>query len=89
MTVSDWARGLYVAGALLAIIGPAIAAMRARRRHTAIRDDDRVGTWSDPALDPEEIRAAARRDAWWGVAEFSLVRLGVVSGMVASLLLVP
>jgi hypothetical protein len=63
--------------------------MRARRRHAAARDDDRVGTWSDPALDPDEIRASARRDAWWGVAEFSLVGLGVVCGMAASLLLIP
>jgi hypothetical protein len=53
------------------------------------RDDDRVGTWSDPAIDPEEIRSAARRDGWWGVAEFGLVSIGVVCGMVASLLLVP
>jgi hypothetical protein len=89
VTVSDWARTLYIVGAALATAGPAIAAVRAARRHVDTRDDDRVGTWSDPAIDPEEIRSATRRDGWWGVAEFGLVGSGVVCGMVASLLLVP
>lgn len=78
---------LYSAAAVFAVWGPAISAVRALRRYKASQDP-RVGTWHDPALDADHVRATTFADAVWGWAEFGFVALGVVLASVASVILV-
>lgn len=78
---------LYSVAAVLAVWGPGIALVRIYRKYRAT-DDERLGTWDDPALDPVEVRKAARADAWWGVAEFGFVAAGVILASIASIILV-
>lgn len=78
---------LYSVGAVLAIVGPLIAAIRTAGKYRASKSE-LTGTWSDPAIDPDHIRATALADAWWSVTEFGFVALGVVLASVASIILV-
>jgi hypothetical protein len=78
---------LYSLATVFAIWGPGISAVRAVRRYKASKDA-RVGTWDDPALDADHVRATTFADAAWGWAEFGFVALGVVLGSVASIILV-
>lgn len=78
---------LYSVGGVCAIVGPLIAALRIVRKHSEA-ESELTGTWSDPAIDPDHIRATARADAWWGVTEFGFVALGVVLASIASIILV-
>lgn len=78
---------LYSLAGVFAIFGPGIGAVRLIAKYRASKSE-LVGTWSDPALDPDEIRAAALRDAGFGVLEFGLVALGVVLASIASIILV-
>lgn len=78
---------LYSVGAVFAIVGPLIAAMRVATKYREAQSE-LTGTWSDPAIDPDNIRATARADAWWGVTEFGFVALGVVLASIASIVLV-
>ncbi len=88
MSISDLARLLFLFGAIFAIVGPAISAIRTARRYKEAQSE-LTGTWHDPAIDPDHIRTTARLDAWWGVAEFGLVGLGVALAAIASIILIP
>lgn len=78
---------LYSLGAVFAVVGPLIAAIRIAGKNREAQSE-LTGTWDDPAIDPDVIRARARADAWWGVTEFGFVALGVVLASVASIILV-
>lgn len=78
---------LYASGAVFAIVGPLIAVVRISVKYRKTQDE-LTGTWIDPAIDPDNIRAEARADAWWGVTEFGFVALGVVFASVASIILI-
>ena len=79
--------GLYSFAAVLAVVGPGIAAFRLVGKYRASKSE-LVGTWSDPALDADHVRATAFSDAAWGFVEFGFVALGVVLASVASIILV-
>lgn len=83
------ALSLYVLGAVFAIAGPLIGAVRLIRKYRASKSDT-VGTYGyfDEQFDAANIRATALRDATWGFAEFSFVALGVVLASVASIILI-
>lgn len=89
MTLNDWARALFLLGALFAIAGPAIATIRTAAKYSKAKSYS--GTIGDlnAQLDPVHVRSTALRAAWWGVAEFGLVGLGVVLTAVASLIVIP
>lgn len=78
---------LYASGAVFAIVGPLIAVIRISVKYRKTQNE-LTGTWDDPAIDPDNIRAEARADAWWSVTEFGFVALGVVFASVASIILI-
>lgn len=78
---------LYASGAVFAIVGPLIAVIRISVKYGKAQDE-LTGTWNDPALDPDNIRAEARADAWWSVTEFGFIALGVVFASLASIILI-
>jgi hypothetical protein len=89
VTVNSWARLLFLIGALLAIAGGAVAALRSA---AGVRAASRnKGTFADfnDANDPVKIQARAVAEARRGVVEFVLVGLGVTLSAVGSLVLIP
>lgn len=78
---------LYSTGGVFALIGPAIAAIRAVGKYRASKSEH-TGTWNDPAIDSEAIRETAFRDAVWAIVEYGFVALGVVLASIASIILV-
>ena len=89
MTLNSWARLLFIIGAVLAILGGAIAVGRAVARvRAANRNKGTIADFND-RYDPAKMRARAKAEAKQGVVEFVLVGLGVTSSAVASLILIP
>jgi hypothetical protein len=89
VTVNSWARLLFLIGALLAIAGGAVAALRsADGVRAAIRNKGNFADFND-ANDPVKIQARAVAEARRGVVEFVLVGLGVTLSAVGSLVLIP
>jgi hypothetical protein len=78
---------LYSIGGVFALFGPGIAAVRIVGKYRGAQSE-LTGTWADPAIDPDHIRASARADAWWGFTEYLFLALGVVCASVASIILV-
>lgn len=89
MSVEAWAYLLFILGAASAITGPAIAAIRTASKYQKAKEVKMTHTAVGALVDPAVVTPAARRDAWWGVAEFGLVALGVVLAAVASIILIP
>lgn len=87
-SIESWAVGLFAAGAVFAIFGPGIAAVRIGRKHREAKAFK--GTIADfnQSMTPSVARASALRDATWGIVEFGFVALGVVLAAVASIILV-
>lgn len=79
---------LYSVGAVAAIVGPLIAAIRLGRRYREAKAYK--GTIGDfnAANSVEGVQSKALRDTAWGVTEFAFVALGVVLASVASIILV-
>lgn len=89
MSVATWAYLLFIIGAVSAITGPAIAAIRTARRYQRAKEVKMTYSAVGALVDPAVVAPAARRDAWWGVVEFGLVGLGVALTAVASIILIP
>ncbi|WP_315071647.1 hypothetical protein [uncultured Microbacterium sp.] len=85
--IEDTARVLFILGALFAITGPAIAAVRTAAKYNKAKQ--MKGTRAELNAFAQRARVEAKGDAWWGVAEFGLVGLGVVFAAVASIILIP
>lgn len=77
---------LYSLGAVAAIVGPLIAAVRLISRYGKAKATP--NTRAELNAFAERARDQAKGDAWWGVAEFGLVALGVVLAAIASVVLV-
>lgn len=88
MTINDWARLLFILGALFAVVGPALAVARAVLHYR--REKDAAGTWDwvDARHDQENIRSRMRRDAWSRATELVLIGVGVALSAIASLVLI-
>lgn len=87
--IDDTARVLFILGALFALAGPAVAVIRTAVKYSAATKTTLTHTAVKALVDPDVAVPAARRDAWWAVAEFAAVGLGVALTAVASLILIP
>lgn len=85
--IEDTARVLFILGALFAIAGPAIAVVRTAAKYQKAKNEKPTRAGLNAYT--ERARIEAQGDAWWGVAEFGLVGVGVALAAVASLMLIP
>lgn len=79
---------LYSIGAVFAIVGPLIAAVRVVRKYSEAKHSEGGYDMIDALGTPEMFRPAALREAVWGIVEFGFVALGVVLASIASIILV-
>jgi hypothetical protein len=83
------ARTLFIIGAVCAVVGPLITVVRTAVKYRKAKDVKPTYSAVGAMVTPAVVVPAARRDAWWSVAEFALVGLGVALTAVASLILIP
>lgn len=87
--IQYWALALYASGAVFAIWGPGIAAVRIIGKYREAKTNYK-GTYGDVdrSMRKETVHETALRDAVWGILEFVFVGLGVLLASIASILLV-
>lgn len=79
---------LYSCAAVFAIFGPGIAAFRILGKYRESKKIRGTAAELNTSMDPVKVRAAALRDATWGIVEFGFVAAGVVLASIASIILV-
>ncbi|MFP3813093.1 hypothetical protein [Bacillus sp. SIMBA_005] len=88
-SLANVARFLFVFGAVLAVGGPAIAVTRRILAYRRAKNYEGSFGDFDAMIDPERVRSTAMGEAAWGITEFFMIGLGVLSATVASIILIP